>query len=92
MTFFTPVRPKRQKNRIFSVLQLGVALAMPYIPHAERHSTHHLDDHGEMYGEGAESSSKEEGRSEGSEDGRQGSRAEADQGSTEQVGPGCPHR
>ena len=63
VTFFTPVRPKRQKNRIFSVLQLGVALAMPYIPHAERHSTHHLDDHGEMYGEGAESSSKEEGRS-----------------------------
>jgi hypothetical protein len=71
MTFFTPETQKVQKNRIFSALPLG-AKGWHAIHSAcrEAFKHHHLDDHGEMYGEGAKSSSKEEGRSEGSSEDR----------------------
>jgi hypothetical protein len=73
VTFFTPEGPISKKNRIFSVLQLGV-MGWHAIHSAcrEASNTISIDHHGEMYGEGAKSSSKEEGRSEGSSEGRQG--------------------
>jgi hypothetical protein len=71
VTFFTPIGLSEQKNHIFSALPLGdMGFFAIHSACREAFKHQHFDDHGEMYGEGAKSSSKEEGRSQGRKDRR----------------------